>query len=37
MSQRYWAMVWNTGGVLPWDWYEIAVETWRPLPEIQTE
>jgi hypothetical protein len=23
------AKIWNTGGVLQWDWYEIAVETWQ--------
>lgn len=33
MIQRHQAEVWNTGGVLPWDWYEIAVETWRALAE----
>lgn len=31
MIRRSRAKVWNVGGVLPWDWYEIAVDTWRSL------
>lgn len=31
------AQVWNSGGVLPWDWYEIAVETWRRLSPGDSE
>ena len=26
------AKVWNVGGPLQWDWYEIAVETWLHFP-----
>ena len=37
MIRRSRAQVWNMGGVLPWDWYEIAVETRRSLSEGQTE
>jgi len=29
--RRYGAHVWDTGGVLPWDWVEIAMEVWRSL------
>jgi hypothetical protein len=31
------AQVWNSGGVLPWDWYEIAVEIWRRLSRGDSE
>ena len=37
MVRRDRAKVWNTGGVLQWDWYEIAVETWRSLSQGDAE
>lgn len=37
MIRCYRAKVWNTGDILPWDWYETAVETWRSLSEGHTE
>lgn len=33
MIRRDRAKVWNVGGVLQWDWYEITVETWRLLSQ----
>lgn len=33
MIRRDQAKVWNTGGVLQWDWYEIAVQIWRQLSQ----
>jgi hypothetical protein len=33
MIRRDQAKVWNTGGVLQWDWYEIAMQTWRQLSQ----
>ena len=33
--QRYRAKVWNTGGVLPWDWYQIGLETLQELSRDQ--
>lgn len=29
--KRYRSKIWNTGGVLPWDWYEIGMEVWRSI------
>jgi hypothetical protein len=37
MIRRARAKVWNVGGLLQWDWYEIAVETWRSLSEGTAE
>jgi hypothetical protein len=37
MIRRRRAKVWNVGGVLPWDGYEIAMEPWRSLPEGDAE
>ena len=37
MIRRARAKIWHTGGVLQWDWYEIAVETWRSLSEGETQ
>jgi hypothetical protein len=33
MIQRDQAKIWNTGGVLQWDWYEIAIQTWGQLSQ----
>jgi hypothetical protein len=37
MIRRSRAKVWNTGGVLLWDWYEIGVETWRLISQSEDE
>jgi tetratricopeptide (TPR) repeat protein len=37
MVRRYRARIWNTGGPLPWDWYELALETRRSLSEAGGE
>jgi hypothetical protein len=37
MIRRSRAKVWNVGGILPWDGYEIAMETWRSLSEGDAE
>jgi hypothetical protein len=37
MIRRDRAKIWNTGGVLQWDWYEIALETWRSLSEGESQ
>jgi hypothetical protein len=29
--------VWGSGGVLLWDWYEIAVETWQQVANGEPE
>lgn len=31
MIRRDQAKIWDTGGVLQWDWYEIAIHTWGQL------
>jgi tetratricopeptide (TPR) repeat protein len=30
------ANVWDTGGVLPWDWYEIATQLWQDLVDQES-
>jgi hypothetical protein len=37
MIRRDRAKIWNTGGVLQWDWYEIAMDTWQSLSQGHTE
>ena len=33
MIRRDQVKVWHTGGVLQWDWYEIAIQIWRQLSQ----
>jgi hypothetical protein len=37
MVRRDRAKVWNSGGVLPWDWHQIAVDTWPSLSQSNAE
>jgi tetratricopeptide (TPR) repeat protein len=37
MIRRDRAKIWNTGGVLQWDWYEIALDIWQSLSQGHTE
>jgi tetratricopeptide (TPR) repeat protein len=34
--QRTRANIWDTGGVLPWDWYEIATQVWQDLADRES-
>jgi hypothetical protein len=37
MIRRARAKIWNTGGVLQWDWHEIALDTWQSLSKGDAE